>query len=580
MVVDKLLMRRFGRSWIDNIKSSGITYWFIAALDPWTSQALGSLGVTQCFNAPMDKLGYKGTGTGYQWGSHHWHQTTWNKVYVVKTIFDMGYHVMHSDADTTWFNDPLPWFKLVLNNFDESTPHALFSTDSLETMNDRGDIGTERSTSPYFNINTGVYFVKQHANGQAFFKEWLRWHPKEVGHDQDGLQSVVRGYVHQGDKTLPHPHWDHEKRIIWCATVNKTAVSFLPVHMFGNAYTYINGQVHKHYNSTLYEVHWVWTGGSPECKIANMRDAGRFVDPPEYYGVHTPPDKVVASAKAGPVGDDLQLLTMELDRPPLPEGFNQLRMEQTEEMVQYHLAAGSWQLQQAYFGIMAALALGRTWVLPGYHCFCAKNWYMTQACRINGERHTQFPYMCSLSDLMRAKKVLSGIKITLGAGQERTVYVREWPFLQHPSVPAEVRSSRLVVVPAQAARTEADTAPVTAASGKRVSEDTLEVPWPLNTEELKAVLAPHKARIIHLANATKILGRGFADASHWDAYDRQIVGYKTYWCCRSPDDQKQLNRPNKEDFEMLPPGRRKTSQFGTQGGKAPAATDTAVVPKL
>ncbi len=32
--------------------------------------------------------------------------------------------------------------------------------------------------------------------------------------------------------------------------------------------------------------------------------------------------------------------------------------------------------------------------------------YMTQNCRINGEMHTQFPFMCSLSDLMRARKLL------------------------------------------------------------------------------------------------------------------------------------------------------------------------------
>ncbi len=43
-------------------------------------------------------------------------------------------------------------------------------------------------------------------------------------------------------------------------------------------------------------------------------------------------------------------------------------------MVQYHLYAGSYQLQQAYYGIMAAAALKRTFVLPGFHCFCARNW--------------------------------------------------------------------------------------------------------------------------------------------------------------------------------------------------------------
>lgn len=60
----------------------------VAALDPTTSIALGALGVTaNCFNAPLDRLRYKGTAAqkqvakdGYKWGSHHWHMTTWNKV--------------------------------------------------------------------------------------------------------------------------------------------------------------------------------------------------------------------------------------------------------------------------------------------------------------------------------------------------------------------------------------------------------------------------------------------------------------------------------------------------------------------
>jgi hypothetical protein len=48
---------------LQNVKAAGITYWYIAALDPWTSKALGALGVTDhCFNAPMDQLGYRGEG--------------------------------------------------------------------------------------------------------------------------------------------------------------------------------------------------------------------------------------------------------------------------------------------------------------------------------------------------------------------------------------------------------------------------------------------------------------------------------------------------------------------------------------
>ena len=61
-VVDQLIMRKFGKSWVENVKSAGISYWMVAALDPWTSRLLGHWGVKQCFNAPLDRLRYKGSG--------------------------------------------------------------------------------------------------------------------------------------------------------------------------------------------------------------------------------------------------------------------------------------------------------------------------------------------------------------------------------------------------------------------------------------------------------------------------------------------------------------------------------------
>ena len=64
-VVDKLVMQRFGRSFVQNIMSANISYWFISALDPWTSLTLGAMGPevrAHCFNAPRDRLKYKGEG--------------------------------------------------------------------------------------------------------------------------------------------------------------------------------------------------------------------------------------------------------------------------------------------------------------------------------------------------------------------------------------------------------------------------------------------------------------------------------------------------------------------------------------
>jgi hypothetical protein len=61
-VVDQIIMRKFGKSWVENVKSAGIKYWLVAALDPWVSRVLSHWSINQCFNAPMERLRYKGAG--------------------------------------------------------------------------------------------------------------------------------------------------------------------------------------------------------------------------------------------------------------------------------------------------------------------------------------------------------------------------------------------------------------------------------------------------------------------------------------------------------------------------------------
>ena len=65
-IVDKLVWHSFGPSYVENIQSAGITYWLIAALDPETSTAMGAQGITDhCFNAPQERVKYKGKGEDY-----------------------------------------------------------------------------------------------------------------------------------------------------------------------------------------------------------------------------------------------------------------------------------------------------------------------------------------------------------------------------------------------------------------------------------------------------------------------------------------------------------------------------------
>jgi hypothetical protein len=52
-------------------------------------------------------------------------------------------------------------------------------------------------------------------------------------------------------------------------------------------------------------------------------------------------------------------------------------------------------------------------------CYCAKNWYMTEQCRILGEKHTQFPFNCSLGDFIKPRKLVDGLAV-----QDRNLTIR------------------------------------------------------------------------------------------------------------------------------------------------------------
>ncbi|KAG2491978.1 hypothetical protein HYH03_009709 [Edaphochlamys debaryana] len=546
-VVDNIVWKCFGPSWVENVQSANITYWLVGALDPETSMALGAMGVTaHCFNAPPERLKYKGTDSTYAWGSNHWTQTTWNKVHIIKNVYEYGVHVIHSDSDVTWFNDPIPYFFSP-----RMAPiHIAMATDALSTGNPEGYVGPEVQTSPHWNINTGIYFFRNWEGGLDFFNMWLSWQPRNIGHDQDGFNLAVRGAWFRGDQGMPTaiiPPDMHQNHYFLAAFANTTAITFLPVSSFANAYTYVNARLAEQLKQPLYEVHWVWGGSNMESKRQNMRDALKFHDEPEYYTEGT-------------------FLSFDLtDALPAPEGFNTWDMLKTEEMVRFHVAAGNQQLQQAYYAFAAALVANRTLVMPRFLCYCAKNWYQTQACRINHEKATKFPFVCALSQLMRVKRLEMGLTLPGSTDYSgHRVHIREYSFLENPKVPDAIKKSYVEVVASDQPRPPGNsqppellllkTEPSPKGYGHRVT-----VAAPLNDVELRALLAmsPFKeARVIHMPKPHKILS-GFVRPETHRQYDDEIQKRVARWCCRSPADMKSRNLTDNIQFNILPQDRMK-----------------------
>ncbi len=131
---------------------------------------------------------------------------------------------------------------------------------------------------------SGMYFLRHFEGGKKFFAEWFM--QKSTGHDQDGFNTMSRwaalpphpsclvcsctsknglcplrrehpmlcrntsltssrvshwsrGREFRGDMALPSSseNMRNGERMFACALDNNTLVSFLPVSMFGNAYT-------------------------------------------------------------------------------------------------------------------------------------------------------------------------------------------------------------------------------------------------------------------------------------------------------------------------------------------------------
>ncbi|KAG2499383.1 hypothetical protein HYH03_002958 [Edaphochlamys debaryana] len=478
----------------------------------------------------------------YKWGSSHWKDTTWNKVHIAKAVYEYGVHIIHSDTDVTWFNDPLPYF----HGEQWSKVHVAMATDALLTQNPVGDVGPELGTSPHWNINTGIYFFRQWPGGLDFYNAWLGWEPRNVGHDQDGFNYLVRGQWFHGDRDMPTAvlpagtPWDN--RYFWAAFSNTTAISFLPASSFGNAYTYVNARLYEKLKHPLYEVHWVWGGKTIESKRQNMRDAMKFHDPPEYY---TEPN----------------LISFDLEHMQPPDGYNSWPEPQTERMVRFHVEATNRQLAQAYWAFAAALVANRTLVMPKFLCYCSKNWYQTHACRVNNEPATTFPFVCALSQVMKVKALEQGLGLPGSTDYSgHRVFIREYSYLDNPKVPTRLKQSLLEVVtleprpafvhdPAQLIR---KIGPSPRGYGSQVV-----VHAPLSDVELRALftLAPFReARVVHIAQPHKLF-KGFTRPETQAQFDEEIQKKAAYWCCRTPVDMKAMNASDRMQLSLLPPER-------------------------
>jgi hypothetical protein len=165
---------------------------------------------------------------------------------------------------------------------------------------------------------------------------------------------------------------------------------------------------------------------------------------------------------------------------------------------------------------------------PARRCYCAKNWYMTENCRILGEQATQFPFNCSLGDFIKPKLLADGLAIG-----SKALQIREHTFLDNPRTADSVKQPAALVL---AAGHGAGTA-VASQGAPRV----FQVPSRVGEGELNSlVVAPAAAyKRLHVPRPWQVF-KGFSQPLQAQ-FDAALQGIPTYWCCRSPADQTKMN---------------------------------------
>ncbi|MEW5317003.1 MAG: hypothetical protein WDW38_008337 [Sanguina aurantia] len=173
----------FARSWVAQVKKSGINGYLVGAMDDDMLRDLVTHNVhTWRMNTGMTKgdLG---------WGSKNFHEMGRFKIKLIKQFLDLDatLTVVISDIDTAWVQNPMPYFDRyptadILTSTDELRPTVM--DDSLEKFPQAGS-----------SFNIGIMLFRN--TSKAFVEDWIKALDDPQMWDQNAFNNLARkGHLH------------------------------------------------------------------------------------------------------------------------------------------------------------------------------------------------------------------------------------------------------------------------------------------------------------------------------------------------------------------------------------------------
>ncbi|KAJ4845033.1 hypothetical protein Tsubulata_023177 [Turnera subulata] len=464
-VKDNVIVVTFGNyafmdfilSWVKHLTDLGVSNLLVGAMDTKLLEALYWKGV------PVFDMGSHMSTADVGWGSPTFHKMGREKVILIDAILPFGYELLMCDTDMVWLKNPMPY----LARYPDAD--VLTSTDQVvpTVVDDSLDVWQEVAAA----YNIGIFHWRPTESSKKLAKEWkdMLLADDQIW-DQNGFNDIVRKQL--------GPSVDGDSGLFYAFDGN-LKLGLLPASIFCSGHTYFVQAMHQQLRLEPYAVHTTFQYAGTEGKRHRLREAMVFYDPPEYY-----------DAPGG-------FLSF---KPSIPKRM----LLDGEHNLESHFSLLNHQIKQIRLALAVALLLNRTLVMPPIWCRLDRLWFGHPGV-LQGSM-TRQPFICPLDHVFEVNVMLKEWpQEEFGPG----IGIREYSFLDNPSLPKHVKESWLNVQLCQEGAQDCH------ASNKTSPSGILRFPKRSSEELFKTVFSSFKdVKVIHFSSIQDAF-LGFSDkASH------------------------------------------------------------------
>ncbi|OAY24261.1 arabinosyltransferase XEG113 isoform X1 [Manihot esculenta] len=480
-VKDNVIIVTFGNyafmdfilTWVKHLTDLGLSNLLVGAMDTKLLEALYWKGV------PVFDMGSHMSTADVGWGSPTFHKMGREKVILIDAILPFGYELLMCDTDMVWLKNPLPY----LAHYPDAD--VLTSSDQVvpTVVDDRLDIWQEVGAA----YNIGIFHWRPTKSSIKLAKEWKDMLLADDNiWDQNGFNDIVRkqlGPAVDGDSGLAYAYDGNLK------------LGILPASIFCSGHTYFVQAMYQQLRLEPYAVHTTFQYAGTDGKRHRLREAMVFYDPPDYY-----------DAPGG-------FLSF---KPSIPKSL----LLDGEHNLESHFSLINYQIKQIRSALAIASLLNRTLVMPPLWCRLDRLWFSHPGV-LKGTM-TRQPFICPLDHVFEVNVMLKQLpEEEFGPG----ISIREYSFLDNPSLPKQVKESWLDVQLCQEGTQDCF------ASNKTSSSGVLRFPNHSNEEMFKTIFSSFKEVKVIQFSSVQDAFLGFTDKKIEEKFRNRVKRYVGIWCC-------------------------------------------------